>query len=415
MLARVDEADRTEGGPNRRTVLGLTAAVAVLLVLDLVIAVQASVLPRAVLPLGLTAVAAVSLWSRHRLATAIGLAGVSVAASLAARAARSTTVQSAVPEGPWTELWSLFTSNVPIFAEIIGLVVLCSLTAWSSSPRRRALTAGAALAAFVAMVSLRWDSESDDVLLVSLLFVLAAGVGAGLWLRAIDLKRVAAEDSARQEERLALARDLHDLVAHHMTGIALHSQAAQMVLLDDPELARRSLAEIEQSVRAALTSVRSVVSTLREPAAYLPTASIDDIAGLATAPDAPGLAVRVEIDPAFERLDGAAVATAHRITLEALSNARRHADGATGARARLHVDGDEAVVEVVNNGAHVPASSTSRHGYGLIGVDERVAALGGTLRFGPRTGGGWALVARFPAATSITTPPAATAPLSHTR
>lgn len=391
----MEELDRGTEGPGPRTFLGLAVAAVALVPVDVLIATRTTTLTRAVVPMALASIAALALAHRRPAWAAVGLAAASTAMSLTARALRSVRVQGALPEGWWARWWGWVDTSLPLLTEVFGLGALCLLAIWAETTRRAVIGCGAVLVALVAMGWMRWDTSWSEVLLLGLLVVFAASIAAGIWLRSADARRVAAEDLARQDERLALARDLHDLVAHHMTGIALHAQAAQMVLDEQPDVARRSLVEIEQSVRAALASVRSVVTTLREPAAYVPTATIDDIVALATKPDAPGLVVRVDLDPAFTALDDAVVATAHRIALEAVSNARRHAIGATLARVHVHVDGGDAVVAVVNDGA--PPPPARRQGYGLIGIDERVRALGGTLRFGPVPEGGWALVGRLPA------------------
>src|SRR5690606_21285011 len=106
-----------------------------------------------------------------------------------------------------------------------------------------------------------------------------------------------------------------------------------------------------------------------------------------------GLPVALDLDPAADRLPGAVIASLHRITLEALTNAQRHATGATSVDVTIACEPQQVVLTVVNDGDVV---TERRQGYGLVGIAERVAALGGHLEAGPRAGGGWTVTATLP-------------------
>jgi signal transduction histidine kinase len=242
--------------------------------------------------------------------------------------------------------------------------------------------------------------SGTQAITVAFVFLFALSTGVGLWLRKNDVDQITSAQNARQTERNAIARELHDVVAHHMTGIVLQAQAAKLVLPDDTATAVECLDQIEASVRRGLDSIRSVVGSLRtvEHVPYAPVATIDDIRALA-GNDGVGPEVTVHISPEVERLPDALIAAIHRIGLEAVSNAKRHASGASGVDVRVEVDetdptSPEAVVSVVNDGAFVVRRGS---GFGLTGIDERVNELGGSFTAGPRPGGGWALEARLAA------------------
>jgi signal transduction histidine kinase len=285
----------------------------------------------------------------------------------------------------------------PGMAEAAGLLLLLC---WSLralvAPAAVAVTVGVG-ACFVAIVGARNDIGYDRLFLVAygLGFTLAAG--AGLYLRWIDHERRRDLGLVRQEERLAIARELHDVVAHHVTGIVVQAQAAQAVWAEQPEVAPDALAQIEAAGAEALASMRRLVGTLRadEKGPLAPAATLADLQVLADRSHAMGLPVHLHFD-GVDELPPSVAPSIHRVVGEAITNAQRHAAGATAVEVRLQAVGDELTVEVVDDGDATRAARSGQPGYGLAGMAERTEALGGRFEAGPVAGGGWRIWARLP-------------------
>ncbi|MEU9142403.1 histidine kinase [Streptomyces sp. NPDC048349] len=224
-------------------------------------------------------------------------------------------------------------------------------------------------------------------------------VGAGCHLRRLAGRARRAVTDARREQQLALARDLHDFVAHDVSAIVVQAQAARFVAAQDPEQAVRALERIEAAGLSALESMDRTVHALRE-AVGGPTAPVPGLAQL------PALVDRFEggtldADPAaVGELSREADTTAYRVAVEALTNVRRHAPGAV-ARVCVRRAGPDVEVSVTNSaaprgvGALLPRRR--RGGTGLAGLRGRVEAAGGTLQAGADADGGWRVRAVFPA------------------
>jgi signal transduction histidine kinase len=196
-------------------------------------------------------------------------------------------------------------------------------------------------------------------------------------------------DGIRSREREALARDLHDTVAHHVTAIVIHAQVASANPQDAARLAG-SLGVIEKEAQAVLTDMRSLVRTLRAPTDYAPTAGLDELARLAD-PGPPPVTVRID---APDDVPGIVASTLFRLAQEGVTNARRHAVDASAIDVSVTVDTTTARIEVRDNGtAPRPASGD---GHGLQGMAERAALLGGEITAGPDPVGGWTLSAALP-------------------
>lgn len=296
---------------------------------------------------------------------------------------------------PWpleSALLSL-TTSVPQLSEFATVMVLSAVVVWTRPARVAVTLVATVFGALLLTASLRWLG-GRDVLLPVFTVLVGASVGAGVWLRSIDSERVRATEEARVNERLAISRELHDLVGHHLGGIALQAQAAQLLLPDDPARARDCVDQIEQSVREALASVRSVVSSLRTEAPERdPAPTIERIRALAHPGDSFRPAVVVTVAEGVTRLPEALVVAAHRICIEGVTNAQRHAIGAT--RIDVSVAFEPAsgpsplVIHVADDGT--ASSSSDGGGFGLVGLAERVREIGGTFDAGPRPGGGWLL------------------------
>ncbi|MEU7637123.1 MULTISPECIES: sensor histidine kinase [unclassified Streptomyces] len=239
------------------------------------------------------------------------------------------------------------------------------------------------------------------------LFPVAVASGVGLYLRSLDNRRVHAVALARREQRLEVARDLHDFVAHEVTGIVLEAQAAQLSDVVDLEEYRALLQRIEQSGLRALDSMDQTVAALREaenrkwgeppPTRLHGLADLPELVGRFSSMAAAEVALSLEDDVAGI-LSQEAEDTAYRVALEALTNVRRHAPQAGRVEVFAGRTADRAVeVSVADDaGPAAPAGTRQGGGTGLAGLDERVSALGGTLQAGPH-GPGWRVRCLLPA------------------
>jgi signal transduction histidine kinase len=218
--------------------------------------------------------------------------------------------------------------------------------------------------------------------------------------RAVEAERTRDEEARRRasEERMQIARELHDVLAHSISVINVQAGVALHLLDRQPEQARPALVAITQASRDALRELRATLGVLRsaqdeESRAPAPTlARLDDLVRQASAA---GAQVSVSVTGAERALAPGIDLAAYRIAQESLTNVARHARPAT---ATLSIDyGTEAlVVEVKDDGRAVPDERAMRAGHGLIGMRERAASLGGELDAGPRPEGGFRVRARLP-------------------
>lgn len=208
--------------------------------------------------------------------------------------------------------------------------------------------------------------------------------------------QVQREASIRLTERNAVARDVHDVVAHHVSAIAVQAQAAQYVAERDPAQAAAALRVVEELANTAIDEMRRMVGVLR---------SDDDLSRSVTARSLAPLAdegghVRVALtgETSLAHLPPSVAAAVYRIAQESVTNARRHGRGLTFVDVALRTARDGIALDVLNDGAPVARRPRSGHerGWGLVGMSERVEALGGALEAGPRAGGGWRVRATIP-------------------
>jgi signal transduction histidine kinase len=208
-------------------------------------------------------------------------------------------------------------------------------------------------------------------------------------LERLELAERTREEEAQrraEQERLRIARDLHDVVAHTLTTINVQAGVAAHLLDRDPGRGRDALAAIENASHQALEELRSILGVLREPGdADLPLEPAPDLAAVDTLIDqarSNGLEVSLEIDGEQPRqLPEALQLAAFRILQESLTNTRRHAPGAA-ARVSLHYRDDRLRLAVENDAARSRNGNghDSRAGVGILGMRERAMALGGTLQ-----------------------------------
>ncbi|HEU5028576.1 MAG TPA: sensor histidine kinase, partial [Spirillospora sp.] len=219
------------------------------------------------------------------------------------------------------------------------------------------------------------------------------------------------ENSARGE-RARIARELHDVVAHHISMIAVQAETARLATPGMPAAGAKRLLDIGDTARAALTEMRRLLGVLRDDtrradaraAQRRPQPGLVQLLDLLDeARDVSGAAARLIVHGAPDPLDPGVELAAYRIVQESLTNARRHAPGAA-VDVELHYTGDALRVRVRDNGPGAPASPASG-GHGLLGMRERAAAVGGEVRTGPAAGGGYLVEACLPAGTGLPAAP----------
>jgi signal transduction histidine kinase len=245
------------------------------------------------------------------------------------------------------------------------------------------------------------------ILLATVLIALGYLTGTRRRLRfeLVEGRRREQEGQARStllEERARIARELHDVVAHHMSVIAVRAETAPFRIPGLPEAVKDDMAETSAIAREALTEMRRLLGVLRGADAdpeRAPQPGMERLAGLVAAVQGAGLTVDVRVEGDQRPLPPAVELSAYRILQEALSNALRHAPGAAAAvevayepeRLRLRVGNDRPPVP----GARpVPGAA----GHGIVGMRERVTMLGGTLSAGPTGDGGYLVEAVLPLA-----------------
>jgi signal transduction histidine kinase len=238
-------------------------------------------------------------------------------------------------------------------------------------------------------------------------FVVAAVVALGLAVAnrrayVAELNDRAAEETQRRVdlERLRIARELHDVVAHTMATINVQAGVAAHVLADRPEQAAQALQVIKSSSKQGLRELRSILTVLRavdadEPTA--PTPGLSQLDSLVGNTERAGLPTTVRITGRPVSVPAAADLAAYRIVQESLTNALRHAGQAT-ATVLLDYGDDRLTIDIADTGTGSDAPPAEGSGHGLIGMRERAGALGGTLHAGPDPSGGYRVHACLPLA-----------------
>jgi signal transduction histidine kinase len=304
--------------------------------------------------------------------------------------------------------------------ETLGPAILVAVYSVAAYGDRWVALAGLAAAELgLAAVQLTWTAQFEDpfawvpfALIVGAAWLLGHFVGdrhvyaARLEERTAELEQ-AREELARRavtEERLRLARELHDVVAHSMSVIAVQSGVGAHIAESRPEEVGKALAAIEATSRATLEELRRLLGVLRqdsEPQASLaPVPGLADLDSLLAEVAKAGLAVRLRVEGTPSPLPAGVDLSAYRIVQEALTNVVKHA-GPAQAQVTIGYRDQDVTVEVTDDGrgAAAPAGDgRGGTGHGLVGMRERVAAFGGDLETGPRPGGGFRVAARLPLA-----------------
>nr|MDT0519114.1 sensor histidine kinase [Streptomyces sp. DSM 41633] len=321
---------------------------------------------------------------------------------LIARRARPVTVLAAVLA--LGVLVNLATPPTPHFTLTL-MVALYTVARFS----RPAVAAAAAVAAvpLIAVGQGGWPLPFGWAGLVANVIGTLGAVGVAAVVnhrqREAEVHRTLLADRAVAEERRRIARELHDIVAHHITTMQLMAGGARANLAHDPEVVREALVTLEDSGRMALREMRQLLDVLRageepEHTPPAPQPGAGDLDRLITESRLASTETEFTVDGPVRPLPPTVGLTVFRIVQEALTNTRKHA-GRARARVRLTYRRDEVVVEVRDDGAGAQAPSSrpgARSGYGLIGMHERVALQGGTLEAAALDGGGFRVAARLP-------------------
>jgi signal transduction histidine kinase len=290
-----------------------------------------------------------------------------------------------------------------------GLFLLAYTVAARCSARTTAFT-GLYVALMLAVVAAMAPNRMPlaELATNAALFVGALGLGRGAHLRLRNTallaeraelaERAREEEAARavSEERLRIAREMHDVVGHTMGVIALQAGVGAHVIDSDRDEAKAALLSIAQTSRSALAEIRQILGALRNQQDVMP---VRPTPGLAALPDlagelaAAGLPVRVQVYGDPTGVPTGVDVTAYRVVQESLTNVLRHAGRAT---AEVHVgyEPEAIVLEIIDDGSGLGADAGG--GHGQIGMRERVAVWGGTLDAGPQPEGGYRVAARLP-------------------
>ncbi len=281
--------------------------------------------------------------------------------------------------------------SVGLDTMIYVLVLVYALVRWGSG---REIVIGLTVVLVAAVFAIATDYTGPAEVIGGFAVMAAAAAGGAAFRYRAESRRRAV-DQIRSQERVGLARELHDTVAHHVSAIAVQAQAGRTMAGKRPEAALEALSVIEGEASRTLAEMRAMVRVLRDgaPAEYTPQPGVADLASLARREPVP--VVDVEVPGDLDELPLQVDAAVYRLAQEALTNALRHARNASRVEIRVVEGGGRLRLRVTDDGQIDPVRPAS-HGFGLLGMTERVQLLGGTLRAGPAPGGGWAVDAELP-------------------
>jgi signal transduction histidine kinase len=314
------------------------------------------------------------LWRRQQPAAVLALAGAALAVKYAAG----------------LNIWS---AGAAVLAAAYGL------GAYGSDTVRRAGRALAVCALLAVFIMLPADHGSHDPAITCALLAIALGMGEVT--SAHRDTAVAAARHARDTERARLARELHDVVAHQLSAIAVQAGAARLAAAGDPQASAAAIAAIERQARGGLTELNQLVRELRPAADTGPDTSpqprLGDIPGLIERAGEAGMRAELRVDGEPRPLPPAVELAGYRVVQESLTNAIRYAAGAA-ATVRLAYRDDGVMVEVTDDGPGAAAGAAPIHGggTGLAGLRERARLLGGQLEAGSAAERGFAVRAFLP-------------------
>ena len=289
-----------------------------------------------------------------------------------------------IADGPAVEMVSL----------IYFLLLPYALFRWGSG-REAVLGLAIILTAATLGFFVSWTGVAD---LIGGAAVLTSAMALGVMARTQHGARTRRLEQAKVEERVLLARELHDTVAHHVSAIAIHAQAGRALAPSSPQASLAALQVIEAEASRTLAEMRAMVRMLRsqEPVEYAPQTGVADLERLAGGGPPAGPRVEVGLSGNLATLPAAVDAAVFRIAQEAVTNARRHARNATRVDVRVVGNGSSVHLVVRDDGDPVPTGTPPGPGFGITGMVERAALLGGTCVAGPAEDRGWAVDATLP-------------------
>ena len=220
--------------------------------------------------------------------------------------------------------------------------------------------------------------------------------------RIAEETREALAAQAVSDEQRRIARELHDVVAHHISVIGVMSEGAKRVLRTDPDAAEEALTTVNQTARTALREMRDILTVLRRGqeetgnAELEPQPTVDSLRALVAQTKDAGLPVRYSVRGEEYPLPTGVSLAVYRIVQEALTNTIKHAGPKAKAGVVVDYGEDEFRVSIGDSGRGAPVVTGFSGGHGLIGMRERATLYGGSLQVGPQPGGGYLVEARFP-------------------
>ncbi len=321
----------------------------------------------------------------------------------------------------------LFLASLPVLALIglsysssvigSGLFLAAYTVASANGLRSVAIAAGWVIVLLTTVTLVQPDALPPGALLTNAaLFVGAFGLGrsthghratTALLRERTELAIAARSEASRRavsEERLRIAQELHDVIGHSLSVIALQAQVGAHVIDTDPVEAKATLVAVASTSRTALTEIRRILGAMHDAdRSYHPAPGLRDVGGLTAELTAAGLPVELRTVGTPDKVPTALGMTAYRLTQEALTNVVKHA-GKTHATVTIRYEPGAVHLEIVDVGpadglprAHAASPATDAWlGHGLLGMRERVALWGGSLETGPRTEGGYAVRALLP-------------------
>jgi signal transduction histidine kinase len=360
---------------------------------------------------------------------ALAVAATGVELALVAEAGWGATVLAAVAGGvlvlrrfaPLAVLATTLAGMAAVVAlggEPTGLTLGIGLYTTAALCERRvslaALVPVAAIAAALSVATADTEGRQASALFGATVAVLLAvgiwGLGAysqtrRRYTRALTQRAAQAEREREQlariavhEERAAIARELHDIVAHSVTVMLVGVRGARDVLHTAPAVAEETLARVEASAEQSLSELRRILALLRSPdhdADPHPQPSLAELDVLVADYCATGLPVRLEVTGEQRPLSGGVELSVYRIVQEALTNALKHSNP-TRVTVTLSFRDSRLEVEIIDDAARQPERSDAATGHGIVGMRERVVMLGGELETGWRVGGGYRVAAWLP-------------------
>ncbi len=274
----------------------------------------------------------------------------------------------------------------------LGLLIyaLARWGTWRNTAIGIAFALSVAILGEAMSVAPNWEQQTSDLLTWGMF----GATGIALRYRAA-LQQLRSEQ-IRSDERVRIARDLHDVVAHHVSAIAVQAEGAKAIARSDPQRALMSFDTIHDTAKTTLNEMRQMVAILRDDTAsgeLSPSASVRELPSiLEDAND--GLVLNVRFEGDVDSIPAPTTAALLRIAQEAVTNARRHAFHAQSIEVWVKRDEQNVQLTVTDDGA--PVAGTNPSGYGILGMTERSTLLGGALTAEPLTDRGWQVQAIIP-------------------